>query len=162
MLLWIDRLVTTVHTGVSPEISGYRYCRYWQYCRSKRPSELEGCTVWKSTALRFILEFKRKCEGRDTVGIDDIQVQEGRLHKNAVLNRWQRYYGLCWSYNGNVSAEVKWMLMILRFYKVFWIRMLYWVDGHVTRVPIGVSTEISGYRYSGYWKYSHSIRTYEL
>jgi hypothetical protein len=67
--------------------------------------------------LRFKLEFQRKCQGADTVDIDNIDVQYGPLNQNAVLNRWPRCYGSYWSFNGNFRVLIQWILITLTFNK---------------------------------------------
>jgi hypothetical protein len=78
------------------------------------------------------------------------------------LIKWQRCYDSYWSFNGNVSVQIQRILTIMTFNKALWIRMLYWRDGKYTTVNIGVSTEMSEYRYSGYWQYWRSISPTEL
>jgi hypothetical protein len=80
------------------------------------------------------------------------------LDSNAVFYIWSRHNGSCWSFNGNCRVQIQWILSILTFNKAITIRILFCIYVHVNSVLIRVSTEISGYRYSGYLKYCRLIR----
>jgi hypothetical protein len=152
MVYWIYVHVASVHTGVSTEMSGFRYRGYWQYWRSVRPTEIECCTKVMAPLLRFILEIQRKWRCRYSG-----YWQYWRSRRPTEIE-----YGSYCSLNGNVSLQIQWILIILTFNKAHWNRMLYWRDGHVTTVHIGDSAKMCVYRYSWYWQYWHSIRTSEL
>jgi hypothetical protein len=80
-----------------------------------------------------------------------------RLSELKFCTRWPRYYGSYWSLNSNFSVLIPWILTMCTCNKSLWIGMLDKIDFHDTRVDIGVSTEITGYRYSAYWQYLLSI-----
>jgi hypothetical protein len=92
------------------------------------------------TSLQFIFEIQRKFE--DTASVDF-----GFKCDIVYMATLQQFiFELQRKLKGTDTVDIE----DIEFTKALKIRILYCIYGQVTTTHIGVSTEIRGYRYSGY------------